>query len=132
MPDSILGDEGRLTQILINLSGNAVKFTEEGKVEVDIYPVGDDQWGIIVSDTGPGIPEDQFESIFKAYRQLDFSFQKSKNEGTGLGLVITKHLVEQMGGVIQFESRLGKGTKFEVLLPLKVPQEDITTMEIIC
>ncbi len=131
MPDSLIGDEGRLIRILINLSGNAVKFTEEGKVEVAIYPVGDDQWGITVSDTGPGIPEDQFESMFRAYRQLDSSFQKGKNEGTGLGLAITKHLVEQMGGVIQFESRLGKGTIFEVVLPLKIPQENIATAEII-
>jgi signal transduction histidine kinase len=85
-----------------------------------------------VSDTGSGIPEDQFESIFNAYKQINSSYQKGKNEGTGLGLAITKHLVEQMGGVIQFESRLGLGTKFEVLLPLKVPQEDVATMEIIC
>ena len=132
MPARVIGDEGRLTQILINLSGNAVKFTEEGKVEVGIYPVGDDLWGFAVSDTGPGIPEDQFESIFNAYKQINSSYQKGKNEGTGLGLAITKHLIEQMGGSIQMESRLGKGTKFEVILPLKVPQEDIASMEIVC
>ena len=132
LPDCVIGDEGRLAQVLMNLSGNAVKFTEEGKVDVGIYFAGDELWGFSVSDTGPGIPEDQFKSLFKAYRQLDSSFQKGKNEGTGLGLAITKHLVEQMGGSIQMESRLGKGTKFEVLLPLKVPQEDIATMEIIC
>jgi signal transduction histidine kinase len=85
-----------------------------------------------VSDTGPGIPEDQFESIFNAYKQINSSYQKGKNEGTGLGLAITKHLIEQMGGSIQMESRLGKGTKFEVILPLKVPQEDIASMEIVC
>lgn len=130
LPECLIGDEGRLTQIIINMSGNAVKFTEEGKVDVVINTVGDDQWGFAVSDTGPGIPEDQFESIFKAYRQLDSSYQKGKNEGTGLGLAITKHLVEQMGGSIQMESRLGKGTKFEVFLPLKVPQEDIVAMDI--
>jgi len=131
LPDRVLGDEGRLTQIIINMSGNAVKFTEVGTVDVVINSVGDDQWGFAVSDTGPGIPEDKFESIFKAYRQLDSSFQKGKNEGTGLGLAITKHLVEQMGGSIQMESRLGRGTKFEVFLPLKVPQEDIAVIDII-
>ncbi|MFA9492127.1 MAG: sensor histidine kinase, partial [Anaerolineales bacterium] len=132
LPERVIGDEGRLTQVLVNLSGNAVKFTEEGKVDIGIQFAGDERWGFSVSDTGPGIPEDQFESIFKAYRQLNSSFQKGKNEGTGLGLAITKHLVEQMGGVIQFESRLGKGTTFEVLLPIKVPLEDISTMEIVC
>jgi signal transduction histidine kinase len=132
LPERLIGDEGRLAQVLMNLSGNAVKFTEEGKVDVGIHLVGDEHWGFSVSDTGSGIPEDQFESIFNAYKQINSSYQKGKNEGTGLGLAITKHLVEQMGGVIQFESRLGLGTKFEVLLPLKVPQEDVATMEIIC
>ncbi len=132
MPERLIGDEGRIIQILLNLSGNAIKFTDMGTVEVGIFHVGDDHWGFNVSDTGPGIPEDQFDSIFKVYRQLDPSFQKGKNEGTGLGLAITKHLVEQMGGVIQFESRLGIGTTFEVVLPLKVPQEDIAAMDIIC
>jgi signal transduction histidine kinase len=132
LPERVIGDEGRLAQVLMNLSGNAVKFTEEGKVDVGIHLVGDEQWGFSVSDTGSGIPEDQFESIFNAYKQINASYQKGKNEGTGLGLAITKHLVEQMGGVIQFESRLGKGTNFEVFLPLKVPQEDIAAMEIVC
>jgi signal transduction histidine kinase len=132
LPERVIGDEGRLAQVLINLSGNALKFTEEGKVDVGIHLVGDEHWGFSVCDTGSGIPEDQFESIFNAYKQINSSYQKGKNEGTGLGLAITKHLVEQMGGVIQFESRLGKGTTFEVLLPIKVPLEDISTMEIVC
>jgi len=131
LPDRVIGDEGRITQVLVNLSGNAVKFTEEGKVDVDIHFTGDERWGFSVSDTGPGIPEDQFESIFKAYKQINSSYQKGKNEGSGLGLAITKHLIETMGGSIQMESRLGKGTTFEVILPLKVPQEDTVAMGII-
>jgi signal transduction histidine kinase len=125
LPERVIGDEGRLAQVLMNLSGNAVKFTEEGKVDVGIHLTGDEHWGFSVSDMGPGIPEDQFESIFKAYRQLDSSFQKGKNEGTGLGLAITKHIVEQMGGRIHMESRLGKGTTFEVFLPLKVAEDEV-------
>jgi len=118
MPSHIMGDESRLTQILLNLIGNAVKFTEEGEVEVRMERNGQDSWRILVRDTGPGIPEDQFENIFQAYRQLDGAGRQARAKGTGLGLAITRHLVKMMGGEIHVRSELGSGTTFEVLLPL--------------
>ncbi len=118
MPSHIVGDESRLIQIVLNLIGNAVKFTKEGEVDVRIERCGEDHWSIVVRDTGPGIPEDQFESIFQAYRQLDGPGREARAKGTGLGLAITKHLVMMMGGVIDVQSELGRGTTFNVLLPL--------------
>lgn len=118
MPSHVIGDEGRLTQILLNLIGNAVKFTKEGEVEVRIERIGDDRWRFLITDSGPGIPEDQFEAIFQAYRQLDGPGREARAKGTGLGLAITRHLVTKMGGEINVRSELGRGSIFEVLLPL--------------
>jgi signal transduction histidine kinase len=118
MPTHIIGDESRLTQILLNLIGNAVKYTKEGEVEVRIERIGDDRWRFLVRDSGPGIPEDQFEAIFEAYRQLDGPGREARAKGTGLGLAITRHLVTKMGGEINVRSELGRWSTFEVLLPL--------------
>jgi signal transduction histidine kinase len=108
MPSHVIGDEGRLTQILLNLIGNAVKFTEEGEVEVRIERIGDDRWRFLITDSGSGIPEDQ----------LDGPGREARAKGTGLGLAITRHLVTKMGGEINVRSELGRGSIFEVLLPL--------------
>jgi signal transduction histidine kinase len=127
MPPYLLGDEGRLAQILVNLTTNAVKFTERGKVEVRLETHGHDRWRMAVHDTGPGIPEDQFETVFQGYRQLDSTAHGSKIMGTGLGLAITRYLARMMGGSVILESELGKGSTFTVELPLKVgePVHDI-------
>ncbi len=122
MPERLIGDDDRLAQVLLNLAGNAIKFTEEGEVEVRIEPLGVSEWRMIVRDTGPGIPEDQFATIFKAYRQLDRTASPSKVKGTGLGLAIASNLVQMMGGDIEVESELGVGTTFTVTLPLRVPE----------
>jgi signal transduction histidine kinase len=122
MPERLSGDIDRLAQILLNLTGNAIKFTEEGEVEVRIEPHGTSKWRMIVRDTGPGIPEDQFATIFKAYRQLDRTASPSKVKGTGLGLAIASSLVQMMGGDIEVESELGVGTTFTVTLPLRLPE----------
>ncbi len=122
MPEQLSGDIDRLAQILLNLTGNAIKFTEEGEVEVRIEPQGTSKWRMIVRDTGPGIPEDQFATIFKAYRQLDRTASPSKVKGTGLGLAIASNLVQMMGGDIGVESELGVGTTFTVTLPLRLPE----------
>ena len=122
MPKRLIGDDDRLTQVLLNLTGNAIKFTEEGEVEVRIEPQGVSKWCIIVRDTGPGIPEDQFATIFKAYRQLDRTASPSKVKGTGLGLAIAFNLVNLMGGSIDVESELGVGSTFTVTLPLLLPE----------
>jgi signal transduction histidine kinase len=120
MPHEFRGDSSRLEQILLNLTGNAVKYTEKGSVSMSIDRLGSDRWRVVVRDTGPGIPEDQFESIFQAYRQLDGTPSPSKVKGTGLGLAITRHLIRLMGGAIRVESTLGKGSTFTVELPLKL------------
>jgi len=122
MPERLSGDNDRLAQVLLNLTGNAIKFTEEGEVEVRIEPQGTSKWRMIVRDTGPGIPEDQFATIFKAYRQLDRTASPSKVKGTGLGLAIAYNLVHMMGGDIVVESELGVGSTFTVTLPLRLPE----------
>ncbi len=128
---SLIGDKQRLSQILYNLVGNAVKFTENGRVVLSTKHgrVNEDgkHWiTISVADTGMGIPTDQQEEIFQAFTRAIPSGQTI--EGTGLGLTITKQLVEQMNGQIALESELGKGTRFTVSLPFdqvetKVEQE---------
>ncbi len=122
MPERLSGDDDRLAQVLLNLTGNAIKFTEKGEVEVRIEPQGTSKWRMIVRDTGPGIPEDQFTAIFKAYRQLDRTASPSKVKGTGLGLAIAYNLVQKMGGDIKVESELGVGSTFTVTLPLRLPE----------
>jgi len=116
VPDIIEGDPGRMQQILVNLVGNAIKFTDKGVVELKVSAVN----GMIrysVSDTGIGIPESQLEHIFEAFEQSK-NDQKSKIGGTGLGLNISKQLVELQGGKIWAESEVGKGSTFHVELPL--------------
>jgi signal transduction histidine kinase len=119
MPAALKGDVNRIGQVLVNLSGNAVKFTEKGEVALRIEPLGIDRWLAQVSDTGAGIPEDQREAIFEAYKQLGNGSANGKTRGTGLGLAITRHLVRLMGGTIRVESTLGKGSTFTVELPLR-------------
>jgi signal transduction histidine kinase len=122
MPERLIGDDDRLAQVFVNLTANAIKFTEEGEVEVRIEPQGTSNWRVIVRDTGPGIPEGQFATIFKAYRQLDRIASPSKVKGTGLGLAIASNLVQIMGGDIEVESELGVGSTFTVILPLRLPE----------
>ncbi|MCS6994956.1 MAG: PAS domain S-box protein [Anaerolineales bacterium] len=120
LPSSLLGDERRLQQVLINLAGNAIKFTQEGHVHVSLLRLNDSEWAMRVSDTGAGIPKEAQEYIFDAFRQVDNAITRN-NRGTGLGLSITKQLVELMGGRIQLESEVGRGSTFTVILPLQVP-----------
>ena len=127
LPQSVIGDVGRFRQILTNLVGNAVKFTEEGRVAVDV--TGDIRGGkvglkIEVSDTGVGIPEDQLQNVFEKFSQVDASFTR-RHEGTGLGLAITRRLVSLMGGEIGNSSILGKGSRFWITfeLPINVTEE---------
>jgi len=125
MPAWLNGDCERLAQVIVNLTANAIKFTEQGEVDVRIAPDGHHTWTIRVRDTGIGIPREHFDAVFEAYRQLDKRQGPSVAKGTGLGLAITRNLVELMGGVICLDSELGVGSTFEVQLPLAVvePQE---------
>lgn len=112
------GDEHRLTQVLMNLVGNAIKFTEAGEVRVEVR-ISDGAFLVSVADTGPGIaPADQ-QHIFEEFRQLDNSIQRTRG-GTGLGLAITKRIVELHGGRIWVESQLGEGSIFHFRVPQRV------------
>jgi PAS domain S-box-containing protein len=129
MPDTIVGDQGRLRQILVNLLSNAVKFTDKGNVSVSISSkvVKGNQSQIFfgVKDTGIGISQDKMNEIFKPFAQVERTISL-KRDGVGLGLAITKNLVELMGGTICAESILGQGTTFHVMIPV----ETIPSMEL--
>ena len=112
----VAADENRLQQILFNLIGNAIKFTKEGEIEIKSFLAGE-KMIIEVSDTGIGIPEAQFESIFNSFEQGDGTIAREYG-GTGLGLSVTKQLVELHGGSIQVSSRVKKGSTFSFDLPL--------------
>lgn len=113
LPPIFIGDDRKVVQILNNLVGNAVKFTDEGgvKISVDFIPVTQGRGRVLftVSDTGIGIPDDNFERIFNSYSQVDGSVTR-KYEGAGLGLTIVKELIAVMGGNLSIDSELGKGT----------------------
>ena len=115
VPDKLIGDSGRLRQVLINLMGNAIKFTEKGhiKVRTEIASQTDDhvELHFSVADSGIGIPLDKQEFIFDAFRQADGSATR-RHGGTGLGLAISRRLVEMMGGRIWVESEPRKGSTF--------------------
>ena len=117
MPRKFLGDEGRLRQVMTNILGNAVKFTEDGSVSVCVRPLEE---GIMISvkDTGIGISKDKLDKIFDKFQQAD-SGTTRKYEGTGLGLSISKRLINLMGGDILVDSVLGQGTRFDIRLPLR-------------
>lgn len=114
--DQIVSDSRRVKQILLNLVGNAVKFTEHGGVQVECSR-RDHLLEIRVTDSGIGIREENLEKLFSSFRQLDTGLAR-KYEGTGLGLFICKRLVEMLGGEIRVESQFGEGSTFSFTLPL--------------
>lgn len=129
----VLADENRVVQILYNLVGNAAKFTVNGYVKITARKAGD-MLEICVSDTGEGIPADRLEDIFKSFEQVDTTLTRRRG-GTGLGLPITKELVELQGGRIRVESRPGAGSRFYFTMPVArgLPEEkepDMPTPEL--
>ena len=112
-----LGDEQRLTQVLLNLVGNAIKITDAGEVRVSANAVNG-HFAVTVANTGPGIPEEHQVRIFEQFHQVDSSNTKAKG-GTGLGLAIAKQIVEMHGGRIWVESTLGKGSTFQMEIPTR-------------
>jgi signal transduction histidine kinase len=112
-----LGDEQRLTQVLLNLVGNAIKFTDAGEVRITAG-AANGHFSVSVSDTGPGIPAEECERIFEKFRQVDSSNTRAKG-GTGLGLTIAREIVEMHGGRIWVESMLGQGSTFRMELPVR-------------
>jgi signal transduction histidine kinase/CheY-like chemotaxis protein len=123
VPEALVGDPGRIRQILVNLVGNAIKFTERGEIFVTVEEQpADTDFSVIhfaVKDTGVGIPADQQRKIFEAFSQADGSMAR-KHGGTGLGLTICSRLVELMGGRIWVESETGQGSTFHFTLRLAV------------
>jgi PAS domain S-box-containing protein len=123
VPDTVVGDNVRVRQVLINIIGNAVKFTELGKVTVLLTAgkatsSGRREFTFIVTDTGIGIPDDKKDLLFRAFSQVDPSLTRGYG-GTGLGLAISKEIAELMGGTISFVSEGGKGTAFSFTIPLE-------------
>src|SRR5712692_1674797 len=120
-PDSLLGDPGRLRQVIVNLVGNAIKFTERGevvvRVEVESQSSGTIRLHFVVSDTGIGISPEKQKQVFEPFEQADGSMSR-RHGGTGLGLAISKRLVETMGGRIWVESEPGHGSAFHFTVPL--------------
>jgi signal transduction histidine kinase len=120
VPDMVIGDVTRLRQILVNLVGNAVKFTAAGEVLVTVSSSeegpGERRLHFCVKDTGIGIPENRRERLFKSFSQVDSSTTRQFG-GTGLGLAITKRLTELMGGRVWVESELGQGSAFHFTIP---------------
>ena len=126
LPKLLIGDSGRLKQVLINVLGNAVKFTEDGFVRLNVQSIKnsgkDDNIKVrfLVEDSGIGIPEDKIPIIFNRFTQADSSFTR-KYGGTGIGLALVKELIELMKGQIAVESIVNKGTKFTFDIDFEKP-----------
>jgi CheY-like chemotaxis protein len=126
VPKTLIGDPTRLNQVLINLAGNAIKFTEKGSVTIDINEINRNgksstiQFSII--DTGIGIAKENIGKIFESFSQAS-SDTTRKFGGTGLGLTISRQLIELQGGTIDVQSELGKGTTFSFTIPFSIGEE---------
>jgi signal transduction histidine kinase len=118
------GDERRLTQVLLNLVGNAIKFTDRGEVSIK-GSSSNGSFTVVVHDTGPGISEVDQAKLFKEFQQADNSITRKKG-GTGLGLAISKRIIEMHGGKIWVQSTLGHGSTFSFTLPVKVEQKAVS------
>lgn len=118
IPAALSGDPIRLQQILVNLVGNAIKFTKTGLIHISCYKPDQTHWAMQVSDTGPGIPIEAHALIFEPFRQVDGS-ETREHGGAGLGLSIVKQLVTLMDGEITLDSEMRQGSTFTVVLPLE-------------
>lgn len=130
IPHHLVGDDTRVRQILFNLVGNALKFTDNGSVRLQLTALspakgGDARIMFSISDTGIGIPGDKLDSLFNPFVQVDGSYTRPY-QGAGLGLTIVRRLVELMGGNISVESTQGQGTTVHVVLPFALPKQDVS------
>ncbi|MBF0416562.1 MAG: PAS domain-containing protein, partial [Magnetococcales bacterium] len=129
VPEVVLGDNGRVRQVLINLMGNAIKFTHEGRVDVrlTIGPNEPETLLFSVADTGIGIDQSQLENIFENFKQANGGITR-RYGGSGLGLSISRRLIEMMGGRIWVESQLGVGSTFFFTLPVRIAESSAYTL----
>ncbi|MBQ7358973.1 MAG: response regulator [Lachnospiraceae bacterium] len=124
-PNLLHGDENRIKQVLINILGNAVKFTEKGRIILKLTWENVNNFAILrfeVTDTGQGIKPENLDQLFKRFRRLELN-ENRKIEGTGLGLTICKQLVEMMNGEISVDSVYGVGSKFTIVIPQRIVKE---------
>lgn len=131
IPDTLIGDATRLTQILVNLIGNAIKFTHQGSIAIEIYNKSQTETEVIIgfkiSDTGIGIDKEKLNEVFERFNQGEDSTTRNYG-GTGLGLSIVKSLVLLQHGNIEVISEQGKGTTFHFYIPYGIAKEQLTTM----
>ena len=126
LPETLVGDSQQLVDIFTNLIGNAIKYTDQGEVATRARMLDRDHWQVQVTDTGPGISPEFLDRIFEPFAQVSEPVITRKQSGVGLGLSISKQLVELMGGTISVESELGVGSTFTVTLPAIHYQESIS------
>ena len=122
LPSVLFGDRGRIEQILSNLVINAIKYTQNGTIEINARSYGDTHWLLQVKDSGIGILDENLDFIFEPFRQADETVGR-KFGGVGLGLAIVKQLVMAMNGEVHVESKIGQGSTFTVTLPLNIRRE---------
>lgn len=131
IPDTLVGDATRLTQILVNLIGNAIKFTHQGKVTIEVYNKQQSENQIIlgfkITDTGIGIDKEKLTEVFERFNQGEDSTTRNYG-GTGLGLSIVKRLILLQQGDIEVSSEQGKGTTFDFYIPYGIAKEQLNTM----
>jgi len=124
VPQAVVGDPARLRQVLLNLLGNAIKFTPQGRTGIEVYVIGKSEGEVVLSfavtDTGVGIPKEDIPRLFQRFTQIDGAAARAFG-GSGLGLAISRELVLRMDGELSVESRHGGGSRFEFRLPMRVP-----------
>ena len=128
VPRELISDPQRITQIVMNLVGNAIKFTEKGEVSIRIFRPDPANWAIAVKDTGVGISKDAQEYVFETFQQAHKDPLTRREQGSGLGLSIVKQLATLMDGDVSLTSEVGKGSTFTVTLPLKPITQDEKVM----
>lgn len=126
-PGNIRSDPERLRQILSNLVANALKYSERGSVRVALKHLSDTRLSLVVEDTGPGIPAENVQRLFEPFTQLDESHARSHG-GVGMGLAIVRALVDLLGGTVHVDSVIGRGTRFEVVLPYEPAETQSLSM----
>ena len=118
VPDEIMGDPERLHQVLVNLVGNAIKFTSRGEIKINVSTPQKDRLCIEVADSGPGIPPEQLPDIFEAFRR-GTNYAQREHQGAGLGLSIAREIIIRMGGELTAASQFGNGSTFTITLPVE-------------